>query len=256
MDDYTATNKTHSITEQNPLIQDRTVVALFADADDARSAEQSLNAAGFDDVDVTQNDDDAADQPKAIHQHGFWAGIKAFFGNHDDAHLYGEGVRRGQTLLTVHTQQGRAATAVEILDRFRPTDVEGAEQAWRSEGWSGAEAMPAGGSAEPTFASTAVPVVQPSPLDGLDSDAGNVRVRAYVRGVPVDRDAQGLDREAPADSGILGDTSEDGLFGDDADTIETDTPNRAWADHTDGVAGKDKTLDSAFRPTREPDGRP
>ena len=41
MDDYTATNKTHGITEQNPLIQDRTVVALFADADDARSAEQS-----------------------------------------------------------------------------------------------------------------------------------------------------------------------------------------------------------------------
>ena len=244
MDDQTI-QKTDGITEQNPLIQDRTVVALFAAEDDARKAEQALIEAGYDKVVVTWNGEEATDAPKATHDHGFWESVKAFFGDHKDAHLYGEGLRRAQTLVTVHTQQGRAALAVDILDRFNPTDVEGAEQAWRAEGWNEAPttamddlpaedraaylaASPELGEAEPVTA--VIAVVERPQSGGRDLDAGNTRVRSYFpRGTGND------DIALRDDDSILSDTDEDGRLGDEAEATSADGPNRAWIDRTDGL---------------------
>ncbi len=251
MDDQTI-QKTDGITEQNPLIQDRTVVALFDGEGDARLAQQALIEAGYDKVVVTSNGEeangqDATGEPKAVHEHGFWDSVKAFFGGHDDAHLYGEGLRRGQTLVTVHTEQGRAANAVDILDRFNPTDVEGAEQAWRSEegtqtGTTALDDLPAedrpaylaaAADAEPVTAVIAV-VEMPQSSD-RDLDIGNARVRSYVpRG--DDRLAGEPDDVALRDDdSILSDTDEDRLLGDESEATSADMPNKAWLDRTHGL---------------------
>jgi len=219
MDDYTNAQtdqfKTDSIREDNALIQDRTIAALFDDADNAREAKAALESAGYEHIDLTDNAEDRIDtdagtgEPKAAHEHGFWQGVKDFFSDHDDSHVYGEGVRRGNTLLTLHTQQGRAAEAVQIIDRFDPVDLEGAEQAWRSEGWSlenakasylaspqyGSQYESDTGRAGQAFTQDAttragerevIPVVEENLVVGKhDVEGGNVRVRSYVRNVPV-----------------------------------------------------------------------
>ena len=256
MDDHSKTNLTDGITEQNPLIQDRTVVALFASEDDARNARQSLNEAGFDKIDVTQGGEDMKDPSKATQDHGFWHSLKAFFGNHDDAHVYGEGVRRGQTLLTVHAQQGRAATAVEILDRFHPTDVEGAEQAWRSEGWTGAEAAsPLADDIDAQPAVTSLPVVKPEPVFGnRDPETGNLRVRSYVRDPSFgDRDQRpdnvAADLPVTEYASVTG-----GDVPDEAEVSESETLNKAWEDRTHGLADKrdEAGIEAPTDPLRRP----
>lgn len=55
----------------------------------------------------------------------------------DEAHYYAEGVRRGQVLVTVKTDETRADQARQILDSNNAVDVEGRASAWRDRGWSG-----------------------------------------------------------------------------------------------------------------------
>jgi uncharacterized protein (TIGR02271 family) len=205
------TVETDGIREDNPLIQDRTIAALFSDETQAQSAKEALKDAGFDDVDITRkNEGDAFDDDsRPAHEHGFWDSVKNFFSGDDDAYAYGEGVRRGHTLVTVHAEQGRAAQAVEILDGFDPIDVEGSEQAWRSDGWSRDTARSAYetspsyqadrdrfqtniGRTDTAFDSDdrrdeqVIPVVEENLSVGKrDVAGGNVRVRSYVREVPV-----------------------------------------------------------------------
>ncbi|MHB2210877.1 hypothetical protein [Methylobacterium sp. CM6257] len=55
-----------------------------------------------------------------------------------DAQAYGEGVRRGGTLVTVRVDPARAAlapTVTEILERHGPVDLDEKAGAWRAEGW-------------------------------------------------------------------------------------------------------------------------
>ncbi len=48
---------------------------------------------------------------------------------------FSEGVRRGGTLVTVHTTDEMADRAVEILDHHTPVDMDERTQLWRAEGW-------------------------------------------------------------------------------------------------------------------------
>lgn len=52
-----------------------------------------------------------------------------------EAHVYAEGVRRGGSLVTVRTDDIRAATAERIMDARRPADWTERDRAYRSEGW-------------------------------------------------------------------------------------------------------------------------
>jgi len=54
----------------------------------------------------------------------------------DDAELYAEGVRRGDTLVTAHIDDAKVTGARDILNRYNPTDVHGESSTWRKEGWS------------------------------------------------------------------------------------------------------------------------
>ena len=264
--------KTDGINEQNPLIQDRTVVALFAAEDDARKAEQALIEAGYDKVVVTSNGEEATNAPKAVHDHGFWEGVKAFFGDHKDAHLYGEGLRRGQTLVTVHTQQGRAALAVDILDRFNPTDVEGAEQAWRegvpTASTTAMDELPAedrpaylAASAElgePEAVTAVIAVVDLPQSTGRDLDTGNARVRSYFPHGTSGGDfaSETADVALRDDDAILSDPDEDELLGNEAEGTPAGMPNKAWLDRTHGLEDRGETTDEIAANDRDRDAKP
>lgn len=51
------------------------------------------------------------------------------------AHSFGEGVRRGDALVSVNTEDGAAEEARELLDRHRPYDINQRSSQWRMEGW-------------------------------------------------------------------------------------------------------------------------
>jgi hypothetical protein len=53
-----------------------------------------------------------------------------------DAEIYAEGVRRGETLLTVQVEDANVSRTRDLLNKYNPTDVHGESTNWRSEGWS------------------------------------------------------------------------------------------------------------------------
>jgi hypothetical protein len=53
-----------------------------------------------------------------------------------DAEIYAEGVRRGETLLTVQVEEASVAQTRDLLNQYNPTDVHSESTSWRSEGWS------------------------------------------------------------------------------------------------------------------------
>src|SRR4051794_11854605 len=55
----------------------------------------------------------------------------------EDAKYYAEGVRRGDVLVTVRTDQARAETISDILDRHNAVDVDDRVRNWKNRGWSG-----------------------------------------------------------------------------------------------------------------------
>ncbi len=55
----------------------------------------------------------------------------------EEAKYYAEGVRRGDVLVTVHTEQSQADRVCDILDRHDAVDVDDRVQNWKSRGWSG-----------------------------------------------------------------------------------------------------------------------
>ena len=54
-----------------------------------------------------------------------------------DAQYYAESVRRGGAVVTVRTDEARAAAAEEILDRHDAVDIEERVAEWKRAGWSG-----------------------------------------------------------------------------------------------------------------------
>jgi hypothetical protein len=54
----------------------------------------------------------------------------------EDAHVYAEGVRRGDSLVTVQADETRAAQAESILDSFHPVNTSERRSAFEAEGWS------------------------------------------------------------------------------------------------------------------------
>jgi len=54
-----------------------------------------------------------------------------------DAKYYAEGVRRGDVLVTIRTDQTHADRVCDVLDRHDAIDVDDRVENWRSRGWSG-----------------------------------------------------------------------------------------------------------------------
>jgi len=54
----------------------------------------------------------------------------------EDAEMYAEGIRRGDTLVTVQVDDADVSRTRDILNKYSPTDVHNEASTWRSEGWS------------------------------------------------------------------------------------------------------------------------
>lgn len=178
--------KTDAIREENPAIQDRTILAAFADTASAEQAKKALEIAGYKHIELTTGD--PSDAAKPVHEHGFWDRLKSMFGGHRDAPVYAEVIRGGNTLVTVHTEQGRSAYAIDILDGFGPIEIKGGEQAWIGEQPDDSIRGATGTEVEPTtvpVTADAEPVVYEELLI-IESvpEEGNDRVRSYSRNLP------------------------------------------------------------------------
>jgi hypothetical protein len=55
----------------------------------------------------------------------------------EDAPVYAENLRRGGTLVSVRTDDGRVDEAELIMQRFSPVDIGERGEAYRNEGWTG-----------------------------------------------------------------------------------------------------------------------
>jgi len=53
-----------------------------------------------------------------------------------DAHAYGEGVRRGGTLVTVRTDEARGPMVMDILEQNGSVDLDQKASGWKAEGWA------------------------------------------------------------------------------------------------------------------------
>jgi len=62
--------------------------------------------------------------------------VKTHHMDAEDAELYAEGVRRGETLLTVQVDDSEVSRTRDLLNRYNPTDVHGEATTWRSQGWT------------------------------------------------------------------------------------------------------------------------
>ncbi|MGC5781656.1 hypothetical protein [Methylobacterium sp. NFXW15] len=82
-----------------------------------------------------------------------------------DAHAYGEGVRRGGTLVTVRADEARAPMVMDILEQHGSVDLDQKTAAWTQEGWT------------PAAASTTDPYPSGTGLSGAND--GRTRVRSY-----------------------------------------------------------------------------
>lgn len=112
---------------------------------------------------------------------GILAGlIHSNYVNESDAHVYAEGVRRGQTLLTLQTDESKVVEATSVIHKYDPTDVSSEEQSWRSSGWDKFDADAAPLPADELIRYRTVPKssVTATPATGADDTQKN-RVRVY-----------------------------------------------------------------------------
>ncbi|WP_237482788.1 DUF2382 domain-containing protein [Lichenibacterium dinghuense] len=128
--------------------RDHTIAAFYESRDYADGAATKLRALGVPASDVTVSPENARDEyglygsdittAAAPKKTGFWASLEDMFGGTDDHHTYAEGVRRGHVLLTAHVADAQLDRAVAIVEEHGSIDLDGHEETWRSEGWTGA----------------------------------------------------------------------------------------------------------------------
>ncbi len=111
---------------------DSTVVAVFDNASDARSAVNDLKAAGFgsDKVFVSSEGSTglsgyASDTSTTAHEGGITGWFKSLFGSDEHEHRtgYESAVSSGKTIVSVEASEANVDRVSDILDRYSPVDV-------------------------------------------------------------------------------------------------------------------------------------
>jgi uncharacterized protein (TIGR02271 family) len=105
------------------------IVAVFENADRARTAREALIAAGIDNakMEVLENRNDL----------DTWTAIKRHAVPDEDTHLYAEGLGRGHSILVIQATAGEHDRVMEVLSRSDPIDIDDHAAQWRKSGWSG-----------------------------------------------------------------------------------------------------------------------
>lgn len=124
---------------------------------------------------------------------GFWAALRDLFIPEEDRYTYAEGMSRGGCTVSVTAEEGNSARIMDVLEQSGAVDLNEREAAWKREGWSGYTAANAGARTQSGTAaagrgtSEAIPIVEEQLKIGKRVlDHGRVRVRSYVREVPIE----------------------------------------------------------------------
>lgn len=253
---------------------DQLVVGLFDDDSDARGTMKELIDAGIpkDDISLVTKGDTAGTEDV-----GFWDKVKSFFGfgiSDEERGLYGEGLKRGGTLLSVRCIPENIDPVRRIMEAHDAVDIDE-----RSEAWAGAE--PGTSSTSSTNVSAAsiqknaeagnvaghesevvVPVVEEELLVGKRQvERGAVRVFQRVTEIPVQeqvtlREEQMYVERVPVDRPIaageaaftdrtyeLTETAEEPVISKQARVIEEVVVGRDVAEHTETIRDTVKRTD-------------
>ncbi len=244
----------------------KTVIGLYDDRNDAQQVQQELTNSGFDrgQIDMMQNGNVKSSLTSA--------GVP-----NEEADLYAEGVRRGGTLVTANVDDSRTNEAVDIMNRYDPVDIHNRSSMWRDEGWTSYDetAEPyAEGSTERDYqryrenertmdttnqrnveGEQSIPVVEEEMTVGKrQTQSGGVRVRSYMREVPVEeqvtlreehvnverrnvnRDATAADLDNFREGTIeMTETSEEAVVTKDARVVEEVTVGKSVEQHTETI---------------------
>jgi stress response protein YsnF len=108
------------------------VVAVYDTEAHAEAAVKTLKSAGYsaNDISVTRNEDDAP--TPELSEPGFW---QRLFGRNIGLHeavAYGHTVARGGAVVSVRVPESEAPKVIEVLDTYRPVDVQGRALAYGS----------------------------------------------------------------------------------------------------------------------------
>ena len=196
----------------------RTITALYDSRREAESARERLSSAvDVSNVDIhEQSSSETGASSSGSGEHRSW--FEKLFLSDDDRETYGEGLRRGNFLLTAQVDdEENADRIIQLLEETNAVDVDERSQSWRSEGWqpqsresssfggSGTAAL-GGASGETTgYASgdyqdrdrtsetgervvdeERIPIVQEELQIGKrEVERGGARIRSYVRETPV-----------------------------------------------------------------------
>jgi len=124
----------------------------------------------------------------------------------EDARYYAEGVRRGDVLVTVKAERGRADVVSDILDRHNAVDVDDRVQNWKDRGWTG-------------YSNDATPFTdeefrQERSYYGTPGTTGTGTLTGRS-GIAVDRERSQFGREVPntESSNLAGDIGTSGTVG-------------------------------------------
>lgn len=195
----------------------RSLSAMFDTREQADRAVAALTAAGIADAVLTGGDNTGygsiasdADLTARRQDRGFFESLGDFFFPEEDRAAYAEGLTRGGYLVTVsNIPASQYETALDILDDEGAVDLGARENEWRSEGWDYKTAYNTGYAAGDTVGTTNLDRTVATDVEGdlnhdgkidvveermlvakREADAGRVRVRSYVREVPVEQQVE------------------------------------------------------------------
>jgi uncharacterized protein (TIGR02271 family) len=169
----------------------RELVGFYQTRETADRAYKDLLSAGFDRNDVHMYS--GKDGP------GLWDDIKEWFGfaDEEDRHLYHEAARRGAVAVVVDLDDEDSPsgqTALQVLQRHGPIDLEQQSQQWRTQGWQGSQRSAQGttsttGRSQQTTrkeGQESVPVVEEQLNVGKRQiEKGGLRIHTHVTRKPV-----------------------------------------------------------------------
>jgi len=179
----------------------RTITAVYDDEAVAHRAREQLIDSGIEPGDVRIVGQNSTSSRAESTDKGILESLADLLIVDADRPLYVESLRRGAYLLAAHVDDDASETAISLLERTTPVDLDARARQWRDEGWSpeglGAPASMYGYApgAGPTTESVAQDLR--SHAQALDeqarrptedrvrmcireSDRGSVRVRSYV----------------------------------------------------------------------------
>jgi uncharacterized protein (TIGR02271 family) len=166
----------------------KTLVAMFDEPTEARQALDALSKGGFPSSkarltareDVQERAASSAPRPDG----SFGEKVAQFFGfGEQHEATYGEAVRRGGYVLVVDaSDDAEAERAFDIIERYRPVDIDERQAQWRQSGWQPASAQ----SGEATL-----PVVEEQLQVGKrEIQRGGIRVLSRTVERPVEQTVQ------------------------------------------------------------------